>query len=137
MATSMAEEDIKKLMNWPHTNICSDGNSGGTHPRGYGAFTRVLGKYVNEEKALTLAKAINSMTLLAAKHMGFKKRGLIIPGFPADLVIFNPGTVKDMATVAEPHKISEGIEKVLVNGVIVFENKKTTGKYPGKIIRRK
>ena len=136
MATSMAEEDIQKLMNWPHTNICSDGSSGGTHPRGYGAFTRVLGKYVNEEKALSLTQAINRMTLLAAKHMGFKKKGLIASGFAADLVIFNPSTVKDMATVAEPHKVSAGIEKVLVNGVFVFENKKTTGKYPGKIIRR-
>ena len=136
MATSMSENDIKKLMQWPHTNICSDGNSGGTHPRGYGAFTRVLGKYVKEEKALSLAQAINRMTLLAAKHIGFKKMGLIAPGYPADLVIFNPSTVKDMATVAEPHKLSEGIEKVLVNGVIVFENKKTTRNYPGKIIRR-
>jgi len=136
MATSMSEADIIKLMQWPHTNICSDGSSGGTHPRGYGAFTRVLGKYVNKEKALTMQQAIHKMTGLSAQQMGIKKRGLIKTGYFADLVIFNPETVSDEATVAEPHKLSEGIETVLVNGKIVFENKKTTELYPGKIIKR-
>lgn len=136
MATSMSEEDIKKMMQWPHTNICSDGNSRGTHPRGYGAFPRVLGKYTRAEKAIALKDAIYKMTGLAAAHMGFKKMGFIKVGFPADLVMFNPDTVGDMATVAEPHKLAEGIEKVWVNGVIVYENKKTTGVYPGKIIKR-
>jgi len=136
MATSMSEADIIKLMQWPHTNICSDGSSVGTHPRGYGAFTRVLGKYVNKEKALTMQQAIHKMTGLSAQQMGIKKRGLIKTGYFADLVIFNPETVSDEATVAEPHKLSEGIETVLVNGKIVFENKKTTELYPGKIIKR-
>jgi N-acyl-D-aspartate/D-glutamate deacylase len=136
MATSMSEADIKKLMQWPHTNICSDGSSGGTHPRGYGAFTRVLGKYVNKEKALTMQQAIYKMTGLSAQQMGIKKRGLIKTGYFADLVIFNPETVGDEATIAEPHKLSDGIETVWVNGKIVFENKKTTDLYPGKIIKR-
>lgn len=136
MATSMSDTDIKKLMQWPHTNICSDGSSAGTHPRGYGAFTRVLGKYAREEKTLSFSDAIQKMTGLSAKHMGIKKRGLIKTGYFADLVIFNPETVKDQATISEPHKISEGIEKVFVNGIIVFENKKTTGANPGKIIKR-
>jgi N-acyl-D-amino-acid deacylase len=136
MATSMAEADIKKLMQWPHTCICSDGNSNGSHPRGYGAFTRVLGKYVRNEKTLPLSVAVHKMTGLTTEHIGVKKRGLIKPGYYADLVIFNPETVEDKATVAEPHRISEGIEKVLVNGILVFENKKTTGNYPGKIIKR-
>ena len=136
MATSMSEADIIKLMQWPHTNICSDGSSGGTHPRGYGAFTRVLGKYVNKEKALTMQQAIYKMTGLSAQQMGIKKRGLIKTGYFADLVIFNPETVSDEATIAEPHKLSDGIETVWVNGKIVFENKKTTDLYPGKIIKR-
>src|SRR5436190_199385 len=136
MATSMSETDIKKLMQWPHTNICSDGSSGGTHPRGYGAFTRVLGNYVKKEKTLSMQQAIHKMTGLSAQQMGIKKRGSIKVGYYADLVIFNPETVSDEATVAEPHKLSDGIETVWVNGTIVFENKKTTELYPGKIIKR-
>jgi len=132
----MSEDDIKKMMQWPHTNLCSDGSSGGTHPRGYGAFTRFLGKYVRAEKTMDLQQAIKQMTSLAAAHMGFKKRGKIAVGYPADLVIFNPDTVRDMATVAKPHELSEGIEKVFVNGVIVYENKNTTGVFPGKVIKR-
>ena len=136
MATSMSETDIKKLMEWAHTNICSDGSSGGTHPRGYGAFTRVLGKYVNKEKALTMEQAIYKMTSLSAQQIGIKKRGLIKTGNYADLVMFDPETVSDEATITEPHKLSDGIETVWVNGTIVFENKKTTELYPGKIIKR-
>jgi len=132
----MSEADIKKLMQWSHTNICSDGSSGGTHPRGYGAFTRVLGNYVKKEKSLSMQQAIYKMTGLSAQQMGIKKRGLIKTGYYADLVIFNPETVSDEATVADPHKLSEGIEIVWVNGTIVFENKKTTELYPGKIIKR-
>jgi N-acyl-D-amino-acid deacylase len=136
MATSMDEADIKKLMQWPYTNICSDGSSSGTHPRGYGAFTRVLGKYVRVEKTLSLADAIHKMTGLSAQNMGIQKRGLIKTGYFADLVLFDPATVKDEATVAEPHKISDGVERVWVNGKIVFQDKKTTELYPGKIIKR-
>lgn len=136
MATSMDENDIKKLMQWPYTCICSDGSSNGTHPRGYGAFTRVLGKYVREEKALTLPQAIYKMTGLTAKNLNIKKRGLLKPGYFADIVIFNPATVNDEATVAEPHKKSTGIETVWVNGKIVYQNRKTTGVYPGKVITR-
>ena len=131
----MSETDIKKLMQWPHTNICSDGSSAGTHPRGYGAFTRVLGKYVKKEKALSLAEAIHKMTGLSAEQTGIQKRGIIKTGNYADIVIFNPETVNDEATISKPHKISDGIEKVFVNGIVVFENKKTTGAYPGKIIK--
>jgi len=131
---SLAE--IAKLMQWSHTNICSDGSSSGTHPRGYGAFTRVLSKYVREEKALPLTDAIHKMTGLSAQNLGIQKRGLIKTGYFADLVLFDPATVKDEATVAEPHKISDGIERVWVNGKIVFQDKKTTELYPGKIIKR-
>ena len=137
MATSMNEADIKKLMRWAHANICSDGSSLGGHPRGFGAFTRVLGHYTREEKTLTFQEAIYKMTGLSAEHMGIKRRGMIKTGYYADLVLFSPETVKDLATVKDPHKISDGIEKVWVNGTLVFNDKKTTGLFPGKIIRRK
>jgi N-acyl-D-aspartate/D-glutamate deacylase len=89
MATSMSEADIKKLMQWSHTNICSDGSSAGTHPRGFGAFTRVLGNYVKKEKALSMQQAIYKMTGLSAQQMGIKKRGWIKTGYFEAMVIFN------------------------------------------------
>jgi N-acyl-D-amino-acid deacylase len=136
LATSMNERDIKKLMSWRQANICSDGSSFGGHPRGYGAFTKVLGHYARQEKIFTLQEAVHKMTGLSAEHMGIKGRGLIKKGYCADLVLFDPAKVSDEATVAEPHKISEGIEIVWVNGKQVFKNGKTTGAYPGAIIKR-
>lgn len=136
VATSMDEEDVKKLMQWPHTNICSDGTSSGKHPRGYGAFTRVLSHYVREEKTLSLDQAIYKMTALAADQLGIKKRGRIQVGCFADLVLLDPLTVKDEATVTNPQKISTGIERVFVNGVEVFVKGKVTGNLNGMIIYR-
>ena len=136
LATSMNEEDIKKLMKWPHANICSDGSSSGGHPRGYGAFTRVLSHYVRGEKTLSWQEAIYKMTGLSAKQLGIKNRGIIKQGYYADLVLFNPETVTDRSTIAEPQRISDGMELVWVNGRLVYQNKKTAGIYPGQIIRR-
>jgi N-acyl-D-amino-acid deacylase len=137
LATSMNEADIKNLMRWPQANICSDGSSFGGHPRGYGAFTRVLGHYAREEKTFLLQEAVHKMTVLSAEHMGIKNRGAIKTGYYADLVLFDPAKVNDEATVSEPRKISEGIVVVWVNGKQVFIDKKTTGLYPGVIIKRK
>jgi N-acyl-D-amino-acid deacylase len=136
LATSMNEEDIKRLMSWAQANICSDGSSSGGHPRGYGAFTKVIGHYANEEKIFSLQEAVHKMTGLSAEHMGIKKRGLIKRGYYADLVLIDPVKIKDRATVKDPHKISDGIEIVWVNGKQVFRNKTTTGIYPGDIIKR-
>jgi len=136
LATSMNEEDIKRLMRWPQANICSDGSSSGGHPRGYGAFTKVLGHYARDEKIFSLKEAIHKMTGLPAEHMGIKKRGLIKKGYFADLVLLDPSTVIDRATISEPHKISDGIEIVWVNGKQVFKNRATTGRYPGNVIKR-
>lgn len=137
MATSMAEQDIIRLMQWPYANICSDGSSSGRHPRGYGAFTRVLSKYSREEKALSLEKAIYKMTGLAATNLSLAKRGYLRQGYYADIVLFNPDTVQDKATVEDPHALSEGIIQVWVNGAPVFTDKKPTGIYPGHVILRK
>jgi N-acyl-D-amino-acid deacylase len=136
VATSMDEADVKKLMQWPYTNICSDGASSGRHPRGFGAFTRVLGYYAREQKTFPLEQAINKMTFLSAQNLGIKKRGMIAPGYYADLVLFNAQTVRDNATIQEPQQISSGIEKVWVNGKIVFASGKTTKEFPGHVIRR-
>ncbi len=136
MATSMSEADIIKLMQWPHTNICSDGSSFGTHPRGYGAFTRVLDIYVKKEKALSFEEAIHKMTALPAQQVGIARRGMIKTGYYADLVLIDPETVSDKSTISEPHKLSNGIQKVWVNGKLVFKNKNPTGLYPGVIIKR-
>ncbi|MEI9921272.1 MAG: D-aminoacylase [Bacteroidota bacterium] len=133
VATSMNEDDIIKLMKWPHTNICSDGSSGGRHPRGYGAFTRVLKHYVRETHALTMEEAIYKMTSLSAKHVGILKRGLIKPGYYADLVLFDPNTVSDESTIQEPQKVSTGIINVWVNGTSVYPK---MGANPGRVIRR-
>lgn len=137
MATSMAETDITRLMQWPYANICSDGSSSGRHPRGYGAFPRVLAKYTRDEKALTLTQAIHKMTGLAATNLAIEKRGFLRPGYFADIVLFNPVTVQDLASVEQPHALSEGILQVWVNGQPVYVDKKPSGLFPGQLIIRK
>ncbi len=136
IATSMEEKDIDEIMRLPYNNICSYGSGVGRHPRGYGAFTKILRQYVREEKVLTLEDAIRRMTSLASDNLGIAKRGRIEAGSFADLVLFDPATVADRATPKKPQLQSEGIEKVWVNGVAVFAQGETTKKYPGKVIRR-
>ena len=136
VATSMDEVDIARLMQWPFANICSDGASSGGHPRGFGAFTRVLGKYVRESRALTLEEAIRKMTSLAAANVGISNRGVIKAGYFADLVLFDPATVIDRATTKESRAMSAGIDTVWVNGEIVFEKGATTTRNPGRVLRR-
>ena len=136
VATSMTFDDIATLMSWPHTNISSDGGLRGAHPRGFGAYPRVLGRYVREERRLGLEEAIHKMTGLAAAHMGLPDRGVLPPGAPADLVLFDPATVIDRSTTAEPHLTSAGIERVWVAGTIVYEDGAVTGALPGKVLRR-
>lgn len=133
---SMIEEDIKALMVWPHTNISSDGGINYSHPRGAGTYSRVLGRYVREGRVLSLEEAVYKMTGLAAEHMGFANRGLLKPGMVADLVLFDPATVIDTATVAEPNSLSLGIDSVWVSGEQVFTAGEATGVLPGKVIRR-
>ena len=136
IATSMREEDIKILMAWPHSNIGSDGSLDDLHPRGIGTFPRILGRYVREQSLMSLEEAIHKMTGLSALHMGFEKRGVIEAGAAADFVLFDPDTVLDNATPQNPGAISSGIEKVWVNGRIVFENGQETGRRPGRFIAR-
>ncbi|AUD06400.1 serine hydrolase [Spirosoma pollinicola] len=135
MGKAMDEPDVANFLNWSHTNICSDGANDG-HPRGYGAFTRVLGRYVHDQKIMTLETAIQKMTSLTAEHLGLKNRGLIAPGYYADLVLLNPDTVKDNARIGNNKALSTGIEAVWVAGQLVYQGQKSTGVHPGVLIRR-
>ena len=134
MGRSMRREDIEALMLWPHTNIGSDGSDKG-HPRGRGTYPRVLGRYVRDQKTMSLEIAIHKMTALAAKNIGLTNRGLIKPGYFADLTLFDPETVIDHADIDSPDQLSSGIAKVWVNGTLVFQHGGPTGRRPGTLIR--
>ena len=133
---SMTESDIKAFYTQPWVMVASDGGIGSRHPRGAGTFPRVLGLYVREKHWLTLPEAVRKMTSLPAQRLGWKDRGVIRKGAFADLVLFNPDTVIDRSTFAKPFEIPTGIEKVFVNGEIVWESGKASGKRPGRVLER-
>lgn len=135
IARSMAPEDVATLMAWPHTNICTDGDLDGTHPRGWGSFTRVLGRYVREDGVLSLEEAVHKMTQLSAQHVGLTERGVLAPGMMADLVLFDPATVLDQADFGTPHVASVGVDGVWVAGRQVW-NGAATGAHPGRPLLR-
>ncbi|MGH7519128.1 MAG: N-acyl-D-amino-acid deacylase family protein [Gemmatimonadales bacterium] len=136
VATSMAEDDVAAILAWPHANVCSDGASGGGHPRGWGAFPRVLGRFVRERRLLSLEEAVRKMTSLSAAHMGIRDRGAIAPGMRADLVLFDPKTVLDRSTPENPMAPAAGIVRVWTNGVEVYRDGRATGARPGQVLRR-
>jgi N-acyl-D-amino-acid deacylase len=136
IAKSMSDADIATLIAWPQTNISSDGMLNDRHPRGAGSFTLVLRKYVREQKLLTLEQAVHKMSGLPAAHIGLADRGVIRPGAYADLVLFDPATVTDHATIAQPQALSTGIERVWVNGQTVWKDEHTTQTYSGRTLRR-
>jgi N-acyl-D-amino-acid deacylase len=131
---TMIESDIKAFYQQPWVMVASDGGIGSAHPRGAGTFPRVLGRFVREKHWLPLAEAIRKMTSLPAQRLNWKDRGILREGAYADLVLFNPATVIDNSTFAKPLTISTGIEKVFVNGVLVWSDAKTTGALPGQVI---
>ena len=135
----MGEEDVKRIMRYPYNMFASDAsirilNAGMPHPRGYGTNARVLGKYVREEKVISLEEAIRRMTSLPALKFQLKERGLLREGYAADIVIFDENEVKDMSTFEKPHAYSKGFQYVLVNGVITVDNGTHTGQRAGKAI---
>ena len=134
------ESDLEAILVDPSTMIASDGEvaiygKASPHPRSYGTFVRVLGVYVRERKLLTLEDAVRKMTSFPAQRVGLLDRGLLRPGMKADVVIFDAGTVRDLATYEKPHQYAEGITAVIVNGVAVFSNGKMTGARPGTVLR--
>jgi N-acyl-D-amino-acid deacylase len=136
IGTSMIEPDLVRLLAWPWGNICTDGELDGRHPRGYGSFPRVLGRYVREQRVIPLEEAVRKMSSLAAENVGLVRRGRILPGWYADLVLFDPAIVADRATPAEPQLLSVGIARTWVNGVEVYSAGRATGAHPGRVLRR-
>ena len=131
------EAHVIRFMTRPEQNVCTDGLLGGKpHPRVYGAFPRVLGKYVREDKALTLEDAVRKMTSKPAEVFGFKNRGKLQAGYFADIVIFNPATIIDKGDYVNPVQHPDGIEYVMINGVIAMEKGKQGKALPGQVIRR-
>ncbi len=136
IGTSMDEADIEKLMKWEHMSISTDGSLDGSHPRGYGTYPRFFGRYVRERQVMPLPEAVRKTTSIPASQMGFSNRGRIAPGFKADLMLFDPATILDRSTPADPHAVSVGVDRVWVNGVLVYDDTKTTGSYPGQALKR-
>jgi len=134
---SMIESDIKAFYRQPWVMVASDGGVASQHPRGAGTFPRVLGVYVREKQWLTLPEAVRKMTSLPAQRLNWKDRGILRKGAVADLVLFDPATVIDRSTFADPTALATGIEKVFVNGVLVWDSGKSTGARPGSVIVRK
>lgn len=138
---SMCEEDLLEIAAFEHTMIGSDGDiysaEGITHPRVFGTFPRAICYYSKQKKILTLEQVINKMTYKTAVKHNLKNKGAILNGYDGDLVIFDYDKLQDMATYINSNQVAEGIEQVVVDGVIVYEDMQLTGKYPGKIIRRK
>jgi N-acyl-D-amino-acid deacylase len=136
IGTSMDEADLSQFAAHPLTFICSDGGLSGRHPRGYGAFPRVLATYVREQKALDLRYAIHKMTGGPAAFLGLKQRGVLAPRHSADVVVFDPATVQDRGTKTEPAQAPVGIQYVIVNGQVVLDNGVITAARPGRPVRR-
>jgi N-acyl-D-amino-acid deacylase len=143
-AFGMSEPDVALALQQPWVSV--DNDSSGTspegllgkehpHPRAYGTFPRVLRKYVREEKKLTLEDAIRKFSALPAQRMRLTDRGVLKSGIWADVVIFDPNTIRDLATFEKPNQLSEGMQYVLVNGVPVIDDGKMTGQLPGKVLR--
>ena len=128
-------------MQSPFGMIGSDGSltrlgDGAPHPRAFGTYPRVLGRYVRERRILSLEDAVRKMTSFPAARLGLGDRGLLRPGMAADITVFDPATVTDRSTFTDPHHYSEGIRFVLVNGVLVVDKGTLTGARPGQVLRR-
>jgi N-acyl-D-aspartate/D-glutamate deacylase len=146
LVISISEEDIREVVACPTALVGSDGNcvadygivSGGMpHPRFYGTFPRVLGRYVAEQKVVPLETALNKMTGATAKALRLADRGLLKPGYKADVTLFDPLDFKDLATYADPHRYPTGARTtVVINGTLVVENATHTGATPGRVLRR-
>ncbi|WP_298286528.1 amidohydrolase family protein [Novosphingobium sp.] len=136
IGTAMDPRDVADFIAWDHSVICSDGMIGSRHPRGAGAFAKVLRLYVREQQRLTLAQAIHKMTAQTAEQLGIKGRGLIRPGYKADLVVFDPEKVADRATVEDPGASAVGMMMVMVNGQVVADQGRPTGAYSGQFLKR-
>ena len=140
----MSEENVSRQITLPYMSFGSDAGSLATegvflksnpHPRAYGNFARLLGKYVREERVIPLEEAVRRLTSLPAENLKLRRRGLLAPGYHADIVIFDPQTITDHATFDQPHQYATGVRDVFVNGVQVLRGGEHTGALPGRVVR--
>ncbi len=140
----MSEENVKKKIALPWVSFCSDAGApaaeglfleSNPHPRAYGSFARLLGKYVREEQVIPLEEAVRRLAALPADNLGIRRRGRLEEGFFADVVVFDPATIADNATFAEPHQYATGVAHVFVNGTQVVRDGEHTGAKPGRVVR--
>jgi N-acyl-D-amino-acid deacylase len=140
----MSEDNIRKQLRLPWVSLGSDAGSLATegvflesnpHPRAYGNFARVLGRYVRDEQLLSLAEAVRRMTSLPAANLSLRRRGRLAPGYFADVVVFDPAAVQDHATFERPHQYATGVLHVFVNGARVLADGEHTGALPGRVVR--
>ena len=141
---AMAEENLRLLFAHPLGMPASDGSvyspqgplsNTMPHPRSYGTFPRFLGTYIREQKVVDLQTAIYKMCALPASRLGIKERGLLIPGYRADVVVFDPATVCERSTYEQPHQFNKGVEHVFVNGVWTIKEEQHTGALAGTVIK--
>jgi N-acyl-D-amino-acid deacylase len=141
---TMSEENLRRELQLPWVSFCSDSaaptadgvfRNWSTHPRAYGSFARLLGKYVREEKVLALEAAIHRLTELPARNLGLADRGLVEHGFYADLVVFDPDRIQDHATFDDPHRYASGVSEVVVNGTLALRDGEPTAELPGRVVR--
>ncbi len=140
----MSEDNIRRNIQWPHLMFGSDEGAyapagvflkSNAHPRAYGTFARLLGRYVREENVIPLEEAIRRLTSLAADSLRLKERGRLVPGHFADIVVFDPATIGDRATYDSPHQLAAGVETVFVNGALTVSGGKHTGAKAGRVVR--
>lgn len=140
----MSEDNVKKQIALPYVSFGSDAGAlaaegdflkSSTHPRAYGNFARLLGKYVREEKVITLQEAVRRLSALPCSNLKIKKRGMLAPGYFADIVVFDPKTIGDKATFDKPHQYSVGVQHVFVNGIQVLDKGEPTGKAAGRFVK--
>ena len=139
MYHAIGEADVERIMASPFTMIASDGGipvfgDGVPHPRNYGAFARVLGRYVRERKVLTLETALRKMSSMPASRAGLFDRGVLRTGLAADIAVFDPGAVTDRADFARPHQYAVGVKHVFVNGRPALLDGKVTPERPGRVL---
>lgn len=141
---TMSEDNLRRELALPWVSFCSDSDAPSAegrflqwsnHPRAYGSFARFLGRYVRDERIVPLEEAVRRLTSLPAHNLRLQRRGLLEPGYFADVVVFDPERVQDHATYDEPHQYATGVEHVAVNGTLVLRDGEHTGALPGRVVR--
>jgi N-acyl-D-amino-acid deacylase len=141
---TMSEENLRRGLALPWVSFCSDSDAPSAegrflqwsnHPRAYGSFARMLGKYVRDERIVPLEEAVRRLTSLPAQTLRLQRRGLLEPGYFADVVVFDPGRIQDHATFDDPHQYATGVEHVAVNGTLALRDGEHTGALPGRVVR--